>query len=292
MMFKIKKALLHSVFYSLSIFYSSAYADTCAALLASGKIESAIETGRKQADVSGWICAGRGLGTSNKYPEALEAFKKAESLATSPYERVLVAISKARLIRDSGDNEQAIAAYQQGFDLATQLKQRQGQLVNLNEMGQLFLSKNDAKAALEHFIKAYSYAANDNERAESNELVALAYRALGDYTHAVEYQLKGVSLERRSGELSSYLYAALELADLRTLNMDFRAARKDLDEVLVMARDVNSDYWIARALLVLGKLEIAQDNSEAGKQFLHQSLESAQKAGDTDLINVVTKALD
>lgn len=291
-MLKINNNELLAVFIGLFISYSSAVADTCSALLASGDTERAVEAGRKQADAAGWVCAGKGLGASARYPEALEALKKAESLASTPYERVLIAIATARTIRDSGDTEQAIAAYQQGFNLATQLKQKQGQRVNLNEMGQLFLAKNEANAALERFSKAYTYAANDNERAESNELIALAYRTLGDYTRAVEYQLKGVSLERRSGELGSYLYAALELADLRTLSKDFRAARKDVTEVLAMSRDAKSDYWIARSLLAQGKLEMAEGNVLAGKQSLQQSLKLAQQVDDADLVKAVSKAMN
>lgn len=292
-MLKINKIKLYVVSIGLLSTYSAAVsAESCNALLASGKLESAIEAGRKQADAEGWICVGRALGANEKYADALAAFKKAEGLATSPYEQVMIAISTARTIRDSGDTEQAIAAYQHGFTLSTQLKQRQGQLVNLNEMGQLLLTGNDAKAALERFIQAYSYAANDNERAESNELIALAYRALGDYTHAVEYQLKGVSLERRSGELGSYLYAALELADLRLLCKDYRAARKDAGEALTIAKDAQSDYWTARSLLVLGKLEIAEGDPLAGKNTLQQSLVLAQKVGNAELVKVVTKAME
>ncbi len=282
-------------FVLIAFYYFSpcvAHAESCNALLAAGKLDSAIEAGRRQADAEGWLCAGRGLSASAKYPDALSAFKKAESLATSPYEQMLVAISTARAIRDSGDADLAIAAYQRGFDLATQLKQKQAQLVNLNEMGQLLLDKNDTKGALERFTQAYPYAANDNERAESNQLLASAYRQLGDYNHAIEHQLKGVLLEHKSGDLGDFLYAELELADLRMLSKDFQAAHKDIEDVLAKSREVQSDYWIARAQLYQGKLEIARGNPAAGRTYLQQSLALASKVGDADLIQMINNAME
>lgn len=292
-MLKLNKHQFPFVFIAVSCFSTCVvHAESCNALLSAGKLESAIDAGRKQADAEGWICAGRGLSASAKYPDALAAFKKAESLATSPYEQMLVAISAARTIRDSGDAEHAIAAYQRGFELATQLKQKQGQLVSLNEMGQLLLVRNNVKAALERFTQAYSYTANDNERAESNQLLASAYRQLGDYNHAIEHQLKGVLLERKSGDLGNFLYAELELADLRILSKDFQAAQKDVEDVLAKSREAQSDYWIARAQLYQGKLEIARGNSGAGKTILQQSLALASKVGDADLIQLINAAME
>lgn len=267
------------------------YADTCSTLLAAGKLENAVEAGRKQGDVNGIICAGRSLSAMSRHADALAIFKQAEAQVNSPYERCLLSLAIARTTRDSGQTDQAITLYQQSFEQASQLKQKQAQRTSLNEWGQILLTKADTKTALERFIKGYTYASNDNERAQSNELVASAYRQLGDYDHATEYQLKGALLEGRSGDLEDYLYAMLELADIRTLNKDFQAAQKDIEEVLSKSKAAESDYWIARSQLYLGRLEIARGNQGAAVDVLQSALTLAKKVGDTDLIALIIKEL-
>lgn len=282
--------ILYSCFLSALISSSVAQAESCAALLSTDHLESAVEAGRQQANTEGLVCAGRGLARMKRYQDAIAELHAAEKLAKSPYEQLLIAISIARTTRDAGDVDQAIILYQRGYALATELRQRQAQFVNLNEMGELFLMKHDAKSALDAFTRGYALAANDNERADSNQYLASAHRQAGDLNRAIEYQLKGSLLELRSGELNDYFYAMLELADLRTLNKDFQAAQKDVETVLVRAKDVQSDYWIARSLLYMGKLELARGHLAESRPVFEQAQMLAMKLGDLDLLKLITEA--
>lgn len=284
-----KYYIVYIAFNTLSC--AAASAEPCSALLASGKVESAVEAGRKQGNIEGLICAGRALSAQSHYQEAIIEIKKAESLAASPYEKMAVAIAYARTTRDSGEIEQAVALYKHGYDLAAQLKQRQAQFVMLKELGQILLTQKQPQTALERFTEAYFFAANDNERADSDQLIALAYKELGDLNHAVEYQLKSSMLQGRSGDLSDYFYATLELAELRILNKDFQGAQKNIESILMQSKEVQSDYWIARSILVQGKLELAKGDHSVANEHLNQALILAKKVGDAELIEMVASAL-
>lgn len=287
------KLINYSIVYIIFnlLFCTVASAESCSALLTSGKVENAIAAGRKQGNVEGLICAGRALAAQSRYQDAIVEIKKAETLAASPYEKMSVAISFARTARDSGEIDKAIALYRDGYDLATQLKLRQAQFVLLNELGQIFLTRKQSQSALEHFTKGYPLAANDNERADSDQLIASAYKQLGDLDHAVEYQLKSSMLQGQSGDLSDYFYATLELAELRILNKAFQAAQKNIDDIMTQSKEVQSDYWIARTYLVLGKLNLAKGNKAAASESFDHALTLAKKVGDAELIEMAANVL-
>jgi tetratricopeptide (TPR) repeat protein len=136
---------------------------------------------------------------------------------------------------------------------------------------------------LESFLKAYTFAANDNERSESSQLIASAYKALNDMDRAIEYQLKSTILEKRSGEVENYVNAVLELAELRIANKELVAAEKNVKEVASITSNANSDYWSARTFYAVAKLEYAKGNVDAYRRARDEARLYAGKSGNKAL---------
>ena len=282
------KYILLSLF---SLYIPAAQAETCEGLLGSENYAKAAEIGRTDKNFAGLMCLGKVLSAQNKHNDALQSFTDAENTAANGFEQVMAVIFQARANRDAGQTQQAYSQYQRGFELAVTHKIRQGQLVVLNEPGQMLLDAHDSKAALERFQKASPLAANDNERAEVDELMAAAYRQLADYDHAVEYQLRGTNLERRSGDLNHYLYATLELAAIRTEAKEYNAAQKNIEEALDQAKSANSSYWQAKTLLYQGRLEKAKGNANQAAVLFNQASTLAATVGEPSLIGDISQEL-
>jgi tetratricopeptide (TPR) repeat protein len=264
---------------------------SCAAALANGDYAKAIEVGRNPQGFTDTMCLGKALRAQGKYNEASQVFTDVEKTALGGFEHVMVVIYQARTMRDAGQSPQAMSAYQRCLELATKENIRQGQLVCLNEPGQMLLDQHDPKAALTRFQQASPLIANDNERAEWNELQASAYRQMADYDHAIEHQLRATTEQRSSGDLNHYVNATLELAAIRTDAKDYNAAQRNLDEALDQAKSANSDYWQAKTLLYQGRLEKAKGNASQAQTLFTQSSELANKAGEPTLISDIAAEL-
>jgi tetratricopeptide (TPR) repeat protein len=278
----------------LSLCTAVAQADStpsCATALANGDYAKAAEAGRNPQGFTDTMCLGKALRAQGKYYEAAEVFTDAEKAAPGGFEHVMAVIYQARTQHDAGQAPQAMITYQRCLELATKENIRQGQLVCLNEPGQMLLDKHDPKAALARFEQASPLIANDNERAEWNELQAAAYRQLADYDHAIEYQLRATTEQRSSGDLNHYVNATLELAAIRTDAKDYSAAQRNIDEALDQARSAGSAYWEAKTLLYQGRLEKAKGNTSQAQTLFNKSSVLANKVGEPTLISDIALEL-
>ena len=136
------KYILLSLF---SLYIPAAQAETCEGLLGSENYAKAAEIGRTDKNFAGLMCLGKVLSAQNKHNDALQSFTDAENTAANGFEQVMAVIFQARANRDAGQTQQAYSQYQRGFELAVTHKIRQGQLVVLNEPGQMLLDAHDSK---------------------------------------------------------------------------------------------------------------------------------------------------
>ncbi len=263
----------------------------CRKALNEGDYAKAAQFGQKAGGFDGAMCAGRALLASNDASGAVTAFSFAEKNAHDAFDQMLAITFLARASQAAGKSDEALGHYQRSLKIAQQSGQKQVIMVNLNESGQLLLEKGDAKAALEHFLQAYPNAANDNERAEGNELIASAYRQQKDYDKAIEYQLKSVLQQQRSGDPDHYLNAKLELADIATAAKDYTRSQKELDESMKVAQSAGSDYWQARTMLYRSRLERARGNADQVKSLLNEALELSNKIGAKSLSERISAEL-
>jgi len=248
---------------------------------------AAAQTAAAQSSFAGAMCAGRAQQAIDDYPAATGSFAKAEQLAGDTFDQVIAITFLARSVRAAGKPDEALAHYERSLKLARDIKQTQAQWANLNETGQIYQEKGDFKAALGRYTEAHRYAANDNERSESNQLLAAAWHQAGNHDRAIEYQLKSVILEERSGETSHYLGAKLQLAVYALSGNDYYRSNKELDDVLKVSREVGSAYWEARASLQLARQEKSRGNQEQAKALLKSAAELAGKSGVDALVNEI-----
>ena len=263
----------------------------CRDSLASGDYAAAIKSGQQAEGFDGLMCMGRAQSASGDYAGASGTFTQAGKSAREPFEQMLALTFLARASQGLGKSDDALEQYAQSLKIARQIKQRQGQMIDLNESGQILQSRGDLKRALEYFQEGYLNAANDNERAECDHLIAFAHSQLGDHDKAIEYQLKSLMLEERSGDFEHYISAKLDFAEVLMKAKDFVRAQKELDESLPVAQSVSSVYWEAKITLYFSRLKKLQGDNGQAKALLDRARDLAKKSGDADLIQMVSSEL-
>lgn len=263
----------------------------CQKALAAGNFAQAAQTGQHATGFDGAMCKGKAQLAMNDFTNAATAFSEAENSAKEPFDKMLAITFLARASQGAGKTDEALGQYERSLMLAQQTKQNQALMIDLNEIGQLIQSKGETKEALERFLQAAPYAANDNERSECSQLIASAYSQLGDHDKAIEYQLKSVLMEERSGDADHYLNAKLELAAISTAAKDYPRAQKELDESLKISQNAGSEYWQARTMLYQSRLERARGNGEQAKTLLKNALDISNKIGAESLAGQISTEL-
>lgn len=263
----------------------------CQKALGAGDYAQAAQLGQKAGGYAGAMCRGKAQLAAEDFTNAAATFGEAEKSTQEPFEQMLAITFLARASQGAGKTDEALGHYERSLKIARQIKQSQALMINLNEIGQLLQEKGQTKPALDRFLEAAPYAANDNERSECDQLIASAYNQLGDHDKAIEYQLKSVLMEERSGDADHFLNAKLELAAISTKAKDYPRAQKELEESLKIAQNAGSEYWQARTMLYQSRLERARGNAEQAKILLNNALDIANKIGAESLSGQISSEL-
>ncbi len=260
---------------------------TCLRALEANDFDAAAKTATAQNTYEGLMCAGKAQLATNDYASAELTFNSAKKLSASKFDSMVAITFLARSMRNSGKVEESLAQYQRCLKLAKEMDFQQGQWTSLNEMGQIFQEKEDFVTALKNFKQASQLASNDNERSESNRLIAETYFQSNDLDHAIEYQLKSVVMEERGGDLNHILNAKLLLASYTASAKDYIRSIKELEDIIKVSREVESVYWEARATLSKSHISKLQGDLENAKSLLQSALSLAEKSKVQPLIDAV-----
>lgn len=256
----------------------------CQKALEAKDFASAAQTAASQNSYDGAMCVGHAQHAMGDYSAAELSFTKAEKLITDKFSSMLAITFLARSAHAAGKPDEALTHYERSLKLAEEINLSQGKWTNLNEIGQIYQEKKNYKIALEHFKDAHSFASNDNERSESNQLIALAYHQSGDNDQAVVYQLKSTMLEERSGDADQFLNAKLKLALYAMDGKDYKRSNNELSYIIKVSKEVKSIYWEARATLYQSQLERLLGNLDNSKALLKSATSLANKSGIQSLI--------
>lgn len=261
----------------------------CEKALTARNFKVAAQTAAGQTSFDGAMCAGRSLLAIGENDAAESSFTKAERVAASQFNRMVAITFQARAAYADGKADAALKHYSKSLALAAEIKALQGQWTSLNESGQILLDNKDYQGALVNFKQGYPFASNDNERSESNQLIAAAYHLSGDHDHAIEFQLKCSILEERSGDANQFLNAKLTLAQYQISGKEYQRAFNELNSIIKVAKEVGSTYWHARATLQLAHLEKLRGNTEQSTTLLQLATDLASQSGMTSLIEEVDR---
>ena len=294
---KIVQLTLILIVNSLFLFSLSATANTtevaeklgeCTAALNKGDLNKAIKSSTDLLKLDpknhdGLQCKGRALGAQGKYAEAVSALEASTVNTTDGFEQIISYLFLGNLHKDNNKNAEAIVAYEKSIKVCELEKNDKYKRISLNLMAEAQAQNKDFNAALTSYLAGSKLAMNDNERADSFERLASTYKALGQYDQAIEYQIKGVSMQQKAGTLDQYANANLALGDIYIAAKDYVNAEKTFANLAKFSNDQGGAYFEAKADVGLAQTKSASGDATAAKVFADKAKTIAKETKDNAL---------
>jgi tetratricopeptide (TPR) repeat protein len=267
----------------------------CTQALNQGNLVKAVEvaTGILKADAKnrdGLLCQGRALGAQGKYSEALIALEKSLAQATG-FDAIISHLLIGNLHKDNNKNAEALASYEKSIGIAKQEKNDKFTRINHNLMGEVHANTQDFNAALTNYVAGEKLAYNDNERADSYERLATTYSALGKHNEAIEFQVKAILMQKKSGTLDQYANASLEMGRIYIAAKELQNAERTYSKLVQFSQENGGTYYEVKANMGLAQTKLAAGDASAAKTLLINAQKLAEKVGDKDLTTELNTTL-
>lgn len=262
----------------------SAHLRACNAAIGDGDASKALAYAeralQKEADNrEALLCKGRAHGGIGQNKQALAALQAAEKASATPLEHMVARTLIGNVQNSDGQSGEAIASYRQSLAVAEQSQNKAFQRINRNLIADIQLQNNEALPALENYLTASDFAANDNERADSYARIAAAHSKLGQHDLAIEYQLKAALAEERSGDFNHYAHANLELGLIYSGAGEFANAEKVINKIIDDSQQQGTTYWQARGYYAMARVKLASGLPLEGRRLLLDAQKIADDIG-------------
>lgn len=251
------------------------------------------ETALKQdaKDQEALLCKGRALSEAGQYEPALAAMDQALQLATAPIDRIVAQTLIGNVQRDAKRYEDALASYRKSLSLAEAQHDKRFQRINHNLIGETLILTDQLDAGLKSYLAGSELAANDSERADNFSRIAQTYSNLGQHDQAVNYQIKTMLTEERSGDFNRYANACLELGRLHMAAGNHAEAEKVLNRIIERSKAQGAQYWEARGYYYLALEKTANGRQPEAGPLLTQAQQISRQIGADELDREVSAAM-
>ena len=269
---------------------------TCNSALDKGNIASAIVVSDEILQLEpnnrdGLLCKGRALGAQGKYDAALSALEKAAKQSKPGIDEIISYLLIGNLHKENSNNGAAMASYEKSLKVSETEKNDKFKLINYNLMGEVHTQNNDLNAALASYLMGSKLTKNDNERADSFERLGITYSALGQHDLAIEYQLKGMLMQQKSGTLDQFADASLALGKVYANAKEYHQAEKTYAKLIQFAKDNGGAYYEAKASYDLAQMKAASGDTSNAKIIMGDALKLAKNIGDTGLSTAIETSI-
>lgn len=277
----------------ITLFINNVYAITSAAFdcnkaYEQGDATAAIALAQKalsldKNDRDALICQGRSLSVKNDLEGALQAFKAADALSVDALDSSVIALVSGHAYKSAMQFDQAISSYQQAIEQA-----RIAKYYSVERMGQLAIGDIHFNAkAYDKALLAYSDGnkldANDNERGESYERLAVTYHTTNKHDLALEYQIKAFLMHEKSGTLDQYANSSIELGRYYAAVKNYASAETALNKIIKFAKEQGGAYFEAKGSCVLAQVKAALGDTASAKALVAHARLIAKNTHDKAL---------
>lgn len=229
------------------------------------------------------LCKGRALGAQGQYNEALTVLETAAKQPQSALDQMISHIFIGNLHKENNKNEAALASYAKSLSISDVEKNDQFKRISLNLMGEAHAQSNDLNAALANYLASLKLAKNDNERADNYERLGATYSALGQHDLAIEYQLKAMLMQQKSGTLDQYANASLALGQVYGKAKDYAGAEKTYLKLIQFSQENGGAYYEAKASYDFAQLKALKGDADGAKSMMVNALKLAKNSGENEL---------
>jgi len=240
-------------------------------------------------DKEALICQGRVYSGQGKLDDALKSFNLAEKQATDGFDKMIIALVSGHAYKDAGLYEQAIVSYEQSLQQAKSIKSKAFERVAYQSEGNVYLNSGKYQQALDSYLAGSALTANDNERGESFESIALAHHKLNQHDAALEFQIKAFMMHEKSGTLDQYAHASIELGRYYAAAKNYDRAERTLNKIIKFAKEQGGAYYEAYGYCILAQVKAATGDSATAKTLVDQAKSIAKNSHDQALTEEIEK---
>ncbi|PPD55897.1 MAG: hypothetical protein CTY10_06315 [Methylotenera sp.] len=232
----------------------------------------------------GLLCQGRALGAQGNYAEALNALQQSLKQAKSGFDQIISHLLMGNLHKENKNNTEALASYEKSMNISKQEKNDKFTRINHNLIGEVYADRKDFNAALASYLAGEKLAYNDNERADNFERIASTYSALARHDEAIEFQVKAILMQRKSGTLDQYANASLEMGRIYIAAKELQNAEKTYTKLVQFSQENGGAYYEVKANIGLAQTKLAMGDAATAKTLLIDAQKMAKSLGEADLI--------
>ncbi len=281
-----------TLFYSLTVYAKEAALEACDTAVQQQQFAQAISMADKYPQQVGfWLCKGRAQSALNKPADAEASFQQALRLKPTGLDLISAYLLLGNAQRDSQQYDAALQSYQQALASSEQQNMRRYARIAHNLIGETHADAGRYAPALEAFKVGEKLAMNDDERADSYVHEAQTYQQLQQLDQAIEYQLKGVLMLRKSGSPDQYAEASLALGQLFVAKKDYVGAEKTYQRLFDYAHENGGSFYEAKTAVYWAAAKRAQGDTAGAAQLLAQAQQLATQLKDPELDALLAKGL-
>ena len=213
----------------------------------------------------------------------LEAIKAYENLARVLPDNSDVRAALARLYEDSGDLAKARDYNQK---ILTANPKDIGATIDL---GRLQIKSGDAQGSLEPLNRAYSMAVqvdNQEQKATSLHLTAVAYRILGKPEEVLRSEREALTMWRQIGQQRGLAFSLNEMARAQASLGNTKEAMANFQEALQIRRDIGDKRGLGDTLIDMGNFADDRGDHDGALKMYKEALELEREIGNDSLLAV------
>jgi len=288
---------LTSIF--ISLFFNNVYAISsdaadCNKAYERGNVATATASAKKalgidKNDRDALICQGRLLSAKDDLNGAIAAFKAADTFSTDAFDKTVIALVMGHAYKAAKQFPQAISSYQQTIQFAQAAKHKGLERMSHVAIGDIYLEGKQYTLALEAFMFANKLDANDNERGESYERIALTHHELNQHDLALEHQLKAYFMHEKAGTLDQYAHSSIELGRYYAIVKNYTSAEKILNKIINFAKAQGGAYFEAKGSCVLAQVKVAMGDVSSAKDLVAHAKSIAKTTNDKALYEEINQ---
>ena len=237
-----------------------------------------------------WLCKGRAQSALAQNAAAQQSFKQAISLKPTGLDLISAYMLLGNAQLEAKTHEAALESYLQALKLSEQQNMRRYARVAHNLIGEAYFEVGQYAESIKSFETGEKLAMNDDERADSYIHEAMVYQQLQQADKAIEYQLKGVMMLRKSGTPDQYAEASLTLGKLFAAKKDYASADKTYQRLMGYAHDNGGEFYEAKTAIYWAESKRAQGDAAGAASLVKQAETMAAKLKDAELDALLLQA--
>ncbi|WP_292780867.1 hypothetical protein [Methylophilus sp. UBA6697] len=264
--------------------------ETCDSAVKNQQYAQAIQVAEQHASQAEfWLCKGRAQSGLAQNAAAQQSFKQAISLKPTGLDLISAHMLLGNAQLEAKVHDAALESYQQALKFSEQQNMRRYARIAHNLIGEAYFEIGQYAESLKSFEVGEKLAMNDDERADSFIHEAMAYQKLQQVDKAIEHQLKGVMMLRKSGTPDQYAEASLTLGQLFSAKKDYVSADKTYQRLMEYAHDNGGEFYEAKTAIYWAENKRAQGDAAGAALLVKQAETIAAKLKDAELDELLAK---